>query len=215
MHALPGCSVPQDRAQTGTAISTDCNVQVNFNQGCGTLFTAPADALPPVLPASAQLACHGAVQDLRPACDGAQAASAPSFGAPFNGGGGGWYAMSKTRDAGVSIWFWPRGALAVPAEVQYGAAVVAPSVSWGTPAAFFPLGDNCSYDGHFDAHKIVFDLTLCVRALRGWDGLAEADRFGVRYCRATGRVRSGPSPSAARGRAKIVRGTLLLTHASR
>jgi hypothetical protein len=35
--------------------------------------------------------------------------------------------------------------------------------SWGIPAANFPfLPDYCNYDEHFDAHQIIFDLTFCV-----------------------------------------------------
>ena len=36
--------------------------------------------------------------------------------------------------------------------------------AWGTPAEEFPLkpDDNCGYDAHFDAHRLVFDLTFRV-----------------------------------------------------
>ncbi|KAI0032089.1 glycoside hydrolase family 16 protein [Vararia minispora EC-137] len=132
LHTLPNCAVLQNRSQTGTTISTDCDAQANSNQGCDCDLTAQA-----------------------------QSTSAPSFGSPFNDGGGGFYAMSKTRGGGIAVWFWPRNSRSVPVEILNGGATVVPSVSWGTPAAYFPLGDNCPYDGHFDAHKMVFDLTFC------------------------------------------------------
>jgi len=35
------------------------------------------------------------------------------------------------------------------------------------PAANFPMRKGyCDYDQHFDAHKMVFDLTFCVSAFR-------------------------------------------------
>jgi hypothetical protein len=43
---------------------------------------------------------------------------------------------------------------------------VFPDISWGFPAANFPFyPDLCDYEQHFDAHQIVFDLTLCVSVL--------------------------------------------------
>ncbi|KZV67886.1 glycoside hydrolase family 16 protein [Peniophora sp. CONT] len=262
LHTTSGCSVPHDRAQTGTTISTDCDAALNSNQGCGTLFTAPdsaeyqpfaaqgenateaaplsttsqsypalstattestsgsqtyatpeaelpassvsnnsasymADAAansspsafdwtdpasfaqgaiaapqePPSAPSSAPTAVGaasffsvGAGGELDRRL-GARAdtttSSAPSFGAPFNAAGGGYYAMSKSRAGGINVWFWSRDSASVPVEVKYGGDVAVPSVSWGTPAATFPLNDNCPYNSHFDAHRMVFDLTLC------------------------------------------------------
>ena len=47
----------------------------------------------------------------------------------------------------------------------FGASpVLSPDPSWGVPAAAFPVGDFCDYDSHFDAHIMVFDLTFCVSA---------------------------------------------------
>ncbi|ETW80501.1 glycoside hydrolase family 16 protein [Heterobasidion irregulare TC 32-1] len=39
LHTAPDCTMPQQRAQTGTVISTDCSGLANSNQGCGTQMT--------------------------------------------------------------------------------------------------------------------------------------------------------------------------------
>ncbi|KAJ7648657.1 hypothetical protein DFH06DRAFT_1332264 [Mycena polygramma] len=35
LHTSPGCTMPQNRTQTGTSLQLDCDVSVNFNTGCG------------------------------------------------------------------------------------------------------------------------------------------------------------------------------------
>ncbi|KAI0308543.1 concanavalin A-like lectin/glucanase domain-containing protein, partial [Amylostereum chailletii] len=160
LHTLPGCTMASDRAQTGTTISTDCNTATNYNTGCGTQFTAPDR---PPTPLSALSLPLGSVANIFTEDQVAESdinAPAPSFGEPFNAAGGGFYAMSKTRDTGIQVWFWPRNSPHVPPEVRWGAEIIVPGVTWGTPAASFPL-DQCKYDDHFDAHQIVFDLTFC------------------------------------------------------
>ena len=52
-----------------------------------------------------------------------RAPGANSFGAAFNGAGGGWYAMERTN-AFVKVWFWSRGAGNVPSEVRNGATTI-------------------------------------------------------------------------------------------
>lgn len=37
-----------------------------------------------------------------------------------NSNGGGWYAMERTTDF-IKVWFWPRGAANLPADVNAGA----------------------------------------------------------------------------------------------
>ena len=54
---------------------------------------------------------------------GVRAPGANSFGAAFNGAGGGWYAMERTN-AFVKVWFWSRGAGNVPSEVRNGATTI-------------------------------------------------------------------------------------------
>lgn len=75
--------------------------------------------------------------------------------------------MSKSRECGVQIWFWPRDSLDVPIEISNGEVFkgdpLYPNPIWGAPAADFPLDPNyCSYDHFFNAHQMVFDLTFCV-----------------------------------------------------
>ncbi|EIW83244.1 glycoside hydrolase family 16 protein [Coniophora puteana RWD-64-598 SS2] len=83
-----------------------------------------------------------------------------SFGTGFNVAGGGHYVLQKS-DTGIRTWFFPRDDQRFPAELAYGAQTVHPGPDWGTPDAFFPMGGNCDYGQHFNAHAIVFDLTLC------------------------------------------------------
>lgn len=92
-----------------------------------------------------------------------------SYGTPFNLIGGGYYAMLKSRNCGIHIWFWPRNSLNTPPEITLGGAsngepiIANPLGTWGPPSASFPLDPNyCNYDQFFNAHQIVFDLTFCV-----------------------------------------------------
>ncbi|PLB41424.1 glycoside hydrolase family 16 protein [Aspergillus candidus] len=81
------------------------------------------------------------------------AGSAQTYGAGFNGGGGGVYATEWTGSA-ISIWFWPRNA--IPGDVSAGNPNPA---GWGTPVARFAGG--CDVDAKFRDMQIVFDTTFC------------------------------------------------------
>lgn len=85
-----------------------------------------------------------------------------SYGKDFNAIGGGFYALARSKEYGIKVWFWPRTASLVPSDVRHNRETVHPD-SWGPPTAYFPTGDNCEYEEHFDAHMVVFDLTFCVR----------------------------------------------------
>ena len=96
---------------------------------------------------------------------GTQARRRPaSYGADFNSGGGGFYALARSKEYGIKVWFWPREDVLAPNDVRFNHETVNPDF-WGTPTAFFPTGDDCGYEEHFDAHMFVFDLTFCVRWL--------------------------------------------------
>ncbi|KAJ7497235.1 glycoside hydrolase family 16 protein [Mycena latifolia] len=83
-----------------------------------------------------------------------------SYGQGFNSNGGGWFAMQR-GSCGIHMWFWSRNDSTVPLEVSQGISTVNPDPTlWGVPDATFPA-DECDYASHFDAHKIVFDLTFC------------------------------------------------------
>lgn len=83
-----------------------------------------------------------------------------SYGASFNAVGGGFYIMEKSSTKGVSVWFIARDSL-----LLLGGEPVLDLVLLSTPDAYFPTVDNCDYSKHFNAHSIVFDLTLCVSVL--------------------------------------------------
>ena len=102
---------------------------------------------------------------------GVSFAKPASYGSPFNAEGGGYFAIVRTKDDGVRIWFWSRNDGAVPPEVANPSSdllsskvTIFPTDQWGMPEAFFPLADGstCDYDSHFNAHQLVFDLTFCV-----------------------------------------------------
>lgn len=85
---------------------------------------------------------------------GIESSSASSFGTPFNGGGGGVYAMEWTTSS-IKIWFFPRNS--IPADLAAGNA---PDPSkWSTPQASFQGG--CDIGRHFVNHQIVIDTTFC------------------------------------------------------
>ena len=83
--------------------------------------------------------------------------------------GGGYYAMVRSRALGIKIYFWWRDSTNVPPEIREfgsGGGSLYPDSSWGVPAADFPMLPHlCNYDDHFNAHKMVFDLTFCVSDL--------------------------------------------------
>jgi hypothetical protein len=85
-------------------------------------------------------------QDNNAGC-GIQATSSNSYGAGFNGAGGGVYATEWTGNA-ISIWFFPRSS--IPGDISSGNPN--PS-SWGIPAARF--AGNCDIDSHFTDMQIV------------------------------------------------------------
>ncbi|KAH9935668.1 concanavalin A-like lectin/glucanase domain-containing protein [Fomitopsis serialis] len=89
-----------------------------------------------------------------------------SYGADFNGAGGGWFAVERGNATGIRAWFWSREDVAsVPLAVRYplvaAVAGVSPDASWGEPYAVFPMSAECGYEEHFNAHQFVFDLTFC------------------------------------------------------
>ena len=68
--------------------------------------------------------------------------------------------MQKSRH-GIYVWFWSRDDPTVPPAVRFGLDMIFPGVGWVFPSAAFPLA-SCDYNSHFNAHKMVFDLTFCV-----------------------------------------------------
>jgi hypothetical protein len=71
--------------------------------------------------------------------------------------------MERSRDRGISVWFWSRTDPNVPSSVKESPDSLEPDGSWGEPEAHFPT-DTCEYNTHFDDHRIIFDITLCVSA---------------------------------------------------
>ncbi|KAJ7593859.1 glycoside hydrolase family 16 protein [Mycena floridula] len=124
LHTLPNCTMPNNRDQTGSVVTSNCDASVNFNQGCGTSFNSPG-----------------------------------SYGEAFNQGGGGWYAMKRSPEDGVSVWFWSRDSATVPKGVRQHDIKLSTD-DWDTPNAQFPT-TSCDHDSHFNNHSIVINLTFC------------------------------------------------------
>lgn len=93
---------------------------------------------------------------------GTEVRSLDSYGEGLNSVRGGFYAMARSKEYGIKVWFWPREDFLAPFDVRSDEETVDPDL-WGEPIAYFPTGGNCEYEEHFDAHRIVFDLTFCVR----------------------------------------------------
>ncbi|KAI0283797.1 concanavalin A-like lectin/glucanase domain-containing protein [Russula brevipes] len=88
--------------------------------------------------------------------------SGPSYGAPFNHNDGGYYVTLKSREFGVLVWFFPRNNCHALEEWLAGDSLSLDFLFWLEPAANFPMRKGyCDYGKHFDAHKMVFDLTFC------------------------------------------------------
>jgi len=81
---------------------------------------------------------------------GAQA----SYGAPFNSGNGGVYALEWTNDH-IQSFFFNRSD--IPKDIT--ADLPNPS-SWGRPYAYFSLGSSCP-SNKFQNMNMVIDLTFC------------------------------------------------------
>ena len=94
-----------------------------------------------------------------------------------------------------------------PGLLALGAAppVRGPTDAWGAPEASFPLGQQCGYGSHFNAHSLVFDLTFCVSVvLLTGNGLGDALTAITQHCRATGLGASGRPRGVVQGPALTV-----------
>jgi hypothetical protein len=80
--------------------------------------------------------------------------NADTYGAPFNDAGGGVFATDITATS-VRMFFFPMAQ--VPADLAAGRP---DPDGWGTPYAYFTLGQDCPAS-HFKDLNIVFDLTFC------------------------------------------------------
>jgi hypothetical protein len=66
--------------------------------------------------------------------------------------------MERTP-ASIKVWFWPRHASDVPADVLSGSGSVNTD-AWGTPTANFP-NTQCDIDRKFTPSNIIINLTFC------------------------------------------------------
>jgi hypothetical protein len=83
---------------------------------------------------------------------GIQSTDQKSYGAPFNGNGGGSYAM-RWDDSGIAVWFFQNGQ--VPWDLTSG---LPQPENWGPPMAAFPFS-SCD-SSHFGPQTMIFDTTL-------------------------------------------------------
>jgi hypothetical protein len=111
-------------------------------------------------------------------CDGAMGCNVKdpgtkSFGAGLNGVRGGYYVTR--RDArGVSFWYWPHNAGAIPESILDPGETLDESLL-GHKIADIPTSGLCAdLDNHLLAQRLIFNLTFC----GGWGG----DRFNNGAC---------------------------------
>ncbi|KAK0482623.1 glycoside hydrolase family 16 protein [Armillaria novae-zelandiae] len=129
------------------------NNQATLHTGVGcTLPSINADALN--ITGTAVGGTNCAANETSNAGCGFRSASDVSFGAAFNGNGGGVYAM-KWDDDGIQVYFWTPDS--VPSDV--GAGTPVPS-RWGVPMANWP-SSTCNSTKYFYDHSFIFDTTLC------------------------------------------------------
>ncbi|WFC98894.1 hypothetical protein MYAM1_001627 [Malassezia yamatoensis] len=131
LHVKDRCSVSGSN-QTGTTAFSSCYAYDNDNSGC------------------------------RIETNNTNTATA---GSSFNSKGGGVVAMQRDFSdggSGIRVWIWDQSQ-SMPSDVSKPGNTVDPD-QWGTPAADFGRL-SCEGGGDatdlFDAHKIVFDITLC------------------------------------------------------
>ncbi|KAL6305235.1 concanavalin A-like lectin/glucanase domain-containing protein [Sparassis latifolia] len=134
LHTTPLCTMQQQRAQTGTTSSTNCDANANFNQGCGVSFPYGSYGAP------FNAAGGGYFVVVRTQQDGVRI----------------WFWARNDAATPAEVINPAPAALGL-----LGPPTISPDPSWGTPSAIFPVGSTCDYDSHFNAHQFVFDLTFC------------------------------------------------------
>ncbi|KAL0068732.1 hypothetical protein AAF712_004061 [Marasmius tenuissimus] len=92
---------------------------------------------------------------------GVEFAKATSYGHGFNQNKGGYYILEKGSP--IRVWFLPRGDPKIEElfEGESHFKTISTDDLPTVPDAIFPTRTNCDYGGHFDAHAMVFDVTLC------------------------------------------------------
>ncbi|TCD70340.1 hypothetical protein EIP91_003969 [Steccherinum ochraceum] len=134
LHTTPQCTMPDGRQQSGQPTSTNCDSNLNYNQGCGVSFAKPASYGSPFN------ALGGGYYAIVRTSDAVRIWF--------------WSRNEATIPADVSN---------PSQDLLSGQDHIYPDDSWGTPEAVFPLGEDgmCDYEKHFDPHALVFDLTFC------------------------------------------------------
>lgn len=131
LHVEDDCSVSGD-GKGGTVVFPNCNAMANEQSGCRIAMNNTKTA---------------------------------PWGKKLNNKGGGTVAMERDfseSGKGIRMWFWDKSQN-LPDDISNPGKTVNPD-GWGTPNADFgKLKCSGGSDGsnQFDAHKIVFDITLC------------------------------------------------------
>ncbi|KIY44374.1 glycoside hydrolase family 16 protein [Fistulina hepatica ATCC 64428] len=134
LHTAPKCDMnTANRTQRGRAVSTDCDTNVNSNQGCGTMFVR-SDSY------GAEFNKNGGGYYVMERTS--QRVSV-------------WFWGRNDSDIPDGI-ITAGGSPPETTQTMHG-----PTSAWGQPDAVFEFGAHCDYGAHFGPHSVVFDLTLC------------------------------------------------------
>ncbi|KAJ7124808.1 concanavalin A-like lectin/glucanase domain-containing protein [Mycena crocata] len=125
IHTAPGCSLSSDNPETLGVTSS----AITGGTDCAAATSGNAGC-------------------------GMRSPSAVSFGAAFNGAGGGVYAM-RWDSNGIAVWFFERGS--VPNDIDAEAPLPR---TWGLPMARW-ASSECDPWKYFYTHVAIFDTTLC------------------------------------------------------
>lgn len=157
LHTTPSCMMPQQREQSGTTVSTNCDAKANFNQGCGT-----KSALGTSYGSVFNTLGGGYYVMARTRAEGIRI----------------WFWRRDDPTVPADVRGTYGASVQKPLDFMFGGPPsITPDPSWGVPDASFPVGDFCDYNSHFDAHMMVFDLTFCVRLSRSVSLPSNADEY--------------------------------------
>ncbi|KAG8758491.1 hypothetical protein FRC14_008116 [Serendipita sp. 396] len=157
----------------GVHDDTTNHATLHTTAGC----TASSDASHPSTGQLTNAQC-GFINGDNSGCGYADVSTNTGYGAGFNSAKGGVYVMQWV-DSGISVWYFPRGA--IPADL-----VAEKPMPWTWPSPFARWSTNtCNVDQFFRDHITIFNTTFCGDwAGATWQSSGCADKTGYSSCAA-------------------------------